>query len=78
MESSLGIHDEILLDAPIEVTDEVALILKKIMEEVECTEPYGVDHVFLEKKSCIFNLKNTGFQSLKYYFYCIYFLVFFK
>jgi DNA polymerase I-like protein with 3'-5' exonuclease and polymerase domains len=33
MESSLCIHDEILLETPIEVTDEVALILKEIMEE---------------------------------------------
>lgn len=29
----LGAHDEILLEAPIEATDEVALILKETMEE---------------------------------------------
>jgi len=33
MERSLCIHDEILLEAPIEATDEVALILKEAMEE---------------------------------------------
>jgi DNA polymerase I-like protein with 3'-5' exonuclease and polymerase domains len=30
---SLCIHDEILLEAPIEVTDELALILEETMEE---------------------------------------------
>jgi DNA polymerase I-like protein with 3'-5' exonuclease and polymerase domains len=33
MEKSLCIHDEILFEVPIEATDEVALILKEIMEE---------------------------------------------
>jgi DNA polymerase I-like protein with 3'-5' exonuclease and polymerase domains len=33
MERGLCIHDEILLETPIEATDEVALILKDIMEE---------------------------------------------
>jgi len=32
-ERGLCIHDEILLEAPIEATDEVALILKETMEE---------------------------------------------
>jgi DNA polymerase I-like protein with 3'-5' exonuclease and polymerase domains len=30
---SLGVHDEILLETPIESTDEVARILKRIMKE---------------------------------------------
>jgi DNA polymerase I-like protein with 3'-5' exonuclease and polymerase domains len=34
-EESLGVHDEILLEVPIEATDEVALILKETMEESE-------------------------------------------
>ena len=33
MERSLRLHDEILLEAPIEATDKVALILKETMEE---------------------------------------------
>jgi DNA polymerase I-like protein with 3'-5' exonuclease and polymerase domains len=33
MERSLCVHDEILLEAPIEATDEVAPILKETMEE---------------------------------------------
>ena len=33
MERDLCIYDEILLEVPIEATDEVALILKEIMEE---------------------------------------------
>ena len=33
MEGSLCFQDEILLEAPIEATDEVALILKDTMEE---------------------------------------------
>jgi len=33
MERSLRIHDEILLEAPIEATDKVAFILKETMEE---------------------------------------------
>ena len=33
MERSLCIHDEILLEVPIEATDEVAPILKDTMEE---------------------------------------------
>jgi DNA polymerase I-like protein with 3'-5' exonuclease and polymerase domains len=34
MERDLCIHDEILLEVPIEATDEVAFILKETMEEV--------------------------------------------
>ena len=33
MERSLCVHDEILLEAPVEAMDEVALILKETMEE---------------------------------------------
>ena len=33
MEMSLCVHDEILLETPIEAEDEVALILKETMEE---------------------------------------------
>jgi DNA polymerase I-like protein with 3'-5' exonuclease and polymerase domains len=33
MKRSLCVHDEILLEAAIEATDEVALILKQTMEE---------------------------------------------
>lgn len=33
IEWSLYVHDEILLEVPIEATDEVALILKETMEE---------------------------------------------
>ena len=32
MERDLCTHDEVLVEAPIEVTDEVALILKETME----------------------------------------------
>jgi len=35
MKRSLCIHDEILVEAPIEATDEVALILKETTEEAE-------------------------------------------
>ena len=34
MERDICIHDEILLEFPIEATDEVAIILKETMEEV--------------------------------------------
>ena len=34
-ERSLCVHDEILLEVPIEAEDEVALILKETMEELE-------------------------------------------
>jgi hypothetical protein len=35
MEGSLCIHDEILLEAPIEVVSEVALILKETRRKLE-------------------------------------------
>jgi actin-like ATPase involved in cell morphogenesis len=42
IERNLCVHDEILLEAPLEVTDEEALILKETMEEAGRSEAVAV------------------------------------